>query len=59
MTKATLRKKTFNWGWLNFRDLVHYLHGGKHGILQAHMILEKPRVLHRDLPAAEGDCERA
>ena len=32
-----------------FRDLVHYHHGGKHGSMQADMVLEKElRVLHLD-----------
>ena len=37
---------------LQFRDLVHYHHGGKHGSMQADMVLEKElRVLHIDLQA--------
>jgi hypothetical protein len=40
----------------SFRGSVHYLHGGKHGSVQADMVLEKKlRVLHLDLKAAEGD----
>ena len=35
---------------------VHYYHGGKHGSVQADMMLEEPRVKHLDLQAAEGDC---
>ena len=35
---------------------LHYCHGGKHGGMQADMVLEKDlRVLHLDLQAA-GDC---
>lgn len=30
---------------------VHYHHGGKHGIVQADLVLEEPRVLHLDLKA--------
>jgi hypothetical protein len=36
MTKATLIKKTFNWGLAySFRGLVYYHHGRKHGSTQA------------------------
>jgi hypothetical protein len=40
--------------WLayNFRGLVFYHHGGKHGSMQADMVLELPRVLHLNLKAA-------
>ena len=31
----------------SFRDLIaHYHHGGKHGSMQAHMVLNEPRILH-------------
>lgn len=33
---------------LQFRGLVHYFHGGKHGSTQADMVLEETRVLHLD-----------
>ena len=34
---------------LQFRGSVHYYHGGKHGIMQADVVLEKElRVLHLD-----------
>ena len=34
---------------LQFRGLVYYHHGGKHGSVQADMVLEKePRVLQLD-----------
>ena len=37
----------------SFRGLVHYHHDGKHGGLQANIVLEKElRVLHLDLQAA-------
>ena len=39
----------------SFRDSVHYHHGGKHGSVQAVMVLEKPRVLPVDAQAAERD----
>ena len=36
MTKATLMRKTFNWGLAySFRALVHCHHGRKHGSMQA------------------------
>ena len=37
-----------------FRGLTH-CHGGKHGSMQADMMLEETRVLHLDPQAAEGD----
>jgi hypothetical protein len=36
----------------SFRDSVHYHHGGKHGIMQADLVLEQPRILHLDVKAA-------
>jgi hypothetical protein len=45
-------RQTFNWSWLSFRGLVHYHHGGKHGRVQADVVLEEPRVLRLDLKAA-------
>jgi hypothetical protein len=36
----------------SFRGSVHYHHGGKHGSIQAGMVLEKPGVLHLDPKAA-------
>jgi hypothetical protein len=58
MTMAALIKKTIELG-LAYRciGLVHYHHGGKHGGMQVHMVLEKElRVLHFDMQAAEGNC---
>ena len=49
MTKATLIRIIFNWGWLRGSEvqLVHYHHGGKLGSIQAGLALEKElRVLH-------------
>jgi hypothetical protein len=41
----------------SFSGLVHYHHGGKHGSIQADMVLEKElRVLDLDPRVAEGDC---
>ena len=58
MTLAILIKENIYLGLAyRFRGLVHYHHGGKHGSLQADMVLEKElRVLHLDQQAAEGDC---
>ena len=39
---------------LQFRGLVHYHYGRKHGGVQADMVLEKTRVLRLDLKAS-GD----
>ena len=39
---------------LEFRSLVHCHHSGKHGGMQADMVLKKElRVVHLDLQAAE------
>jgi hypothetical protein len=46
MTKATLKRTTFNWGWL--RGSVHYHEGGT----MAGMVQEELRVLHLHLKAA-------
>ena len=45
----------------NYRnDLVHYHHGGKHGSMQADMVLEKElRVLHLDLKATRRRLTKA
>ena len=57
ITKATLIKDSFNWGWLIFfRSSVPYHHGGKHDFVQADVVLEEQRrVLHLDLKGAIGD----
>jgi hypothetical protein len=40
----------------SYRGLVHYHHGGKQGVIQADIALEKElRGLHLDLQVAEGD----
>jgi hypothetical protein len=41
MTIAARIKQTFHWGWLSFRGSVHYHHSGKHGNVQADVVLEK------------------
>ena len=39
----------------SFRGSVHYHHGGKHGSIQAGIVLEEElRVLHLDPQAAGG-----
>jgi hypothetical protein len=40
----------------NFRDLVNYHHAGKHGSIQADMILEESIVLRLYLQGAKRDC---
>ena len=39
----------------SFRGSVRYHHGGKQGNMHSDTVLEKLRVLHLDLQAAEGD----
>jgi len=55
LTKSNFREKGFYFSLAySFRGSVHY-HGGKHGGVQADMVLEKElRVLHLDLKATEG-----
>ena len=56
MTTATLIKENIKQGLVyNFRSLVHYCHGEKHGGMQADTMLEEMRVLHWDPQAAEGN----
>ena len=57
MTKATLIKENIYLGLAySFRGLVRYHHGGKHGSIQADLVLEKElRVLHLAAKAAAGD----
>lgn len=46
-----LYMKTFN-----FRDLVHYHHSEKHGVMQADMVLDNYlKALHLELQTAKGD----
>jgi hypothetical protein len=53
MTKASLTKVNISlWLAYSVRGLVHYHHGGKHGSVQADMMLEELRVLLLDLKAA-------
>jgi hypothetical protein len=57
MTKATFIKDSVSLGLTySFRGSVHHHHGGKHGSVQADMVLEKElRVLHleRRLPGRD------
>ena len=55
MTKATLIKDISLGLAYRFRGSVHYHHGGKHGSVQAGMVLEELRVLHLDPKAEEED----
>ena len=49
MTTATLMRKHLIGAGLQFRGLVHCHHGGKHGSVQAGMVLEKElKALHLD-----------
>jgi hypothetical protein len=59
MTTATLKKYLIG-AVLEFRGLVHYHHGKKHGSLQADMVLEKEQqILHLDLQVTEEPvCHR-
>ena len=41
---------------LQFRGLLHYCHGGKHGGLQGDLVPEELRVLYLDLQTAEQNC---
>ena len=57
MAKATLIKTNVSlWLAYKFRGSVHYPHGGKHGSVQADMVLEELSIPHLDPQAAEGDC---
>jgi hypothetical protein len=56
MTTASFIKANIELGLAyRFRGLVHYHHGGKHGSMQADIVLEELRALHLDPQAAEGD----
>ena len=54
MTKATLIRTTFTWGWLTVSEVLSLLLWWKLGIMQADMVPEEPRVLHL---ALEGSKE--
>jgi hypothetical protein len=52
MTKATLIKTIFNWGWLTGSKVQSIII--KHGSSQAGMMQEELRVLHLHLKATSG-----
>jgi hypothetical protein len=54
MAKTTLTKENIQLGLAySFRGSVHHHHGGKHGSVQADIVLEEElRVPHLDLKAA-------
>jgi hypothetical protein len=56
MTKATLIRTTFTWGWLTVLEVhsIIIMVGRMEASKQAYMVLEEPRVLHLDLKAV-GD----
>jgi hypothetical protein len=45
MTKMTLIKKIFNWGWLSVQSIIIMV-GVTHGSIWADVALKKLRVLH-------------
>lgn len=49
MTKAALRKETFNWGWFAGSEVQSIT------IMEVDMVLEELKVLNLDLQAAERD----
>ena len=51
MTKATLIRTTFNWGWLKGLEVQSIIIKGQ-GSIQAGMVQEELRVLHFHLKAA-------
>jgi hypothetical protein len=51
MTKATLMKTTFNWGWLTGSEVQSIIIKAEHGSIQAGMVQEELRVLHLHLKA--------
>ena len=52
MTKATLMKETIYFRLAYCFSSVHYHHGGKHGSIQADIVMKKPTVLQLDAKAA-------
>jgi hypothetical protein len=55
MMKATLIKQHSTGAGLEFQCSVCYHHGGKHGSMQADIMLEEPRALHLDPKATRRD----
>jgi hypothetical protein len=52
MTKASLIKTTFNWGWLTGLEVQSIIIRWEHGSIQAGMAQEELRVLHLHPKAA-------
>jgi hypothetical protein len=52
MTKATLIRTTYNWGWLTASEVQAIIIKVEHGSFQAGMVQEELRVLHLHLKAA-------
>jgi hypothetical protein len=53
MTKATLIRTTFNWGWLTGSAVQSILSSRQeHGSIQVGMVQEELRVLHLHLKSA-------
>jgi hypothetical protein len=46
MTKTTLIRTTFNWGWLTHSEVSPLSSRREHGSIQADIVQEKLRVLH-------------
>jgi hypothetical protein len=46
MTKTTLIRTTFNWGWLTDSEVQSIITKWEHGSIQAGMVQEELRVLH-------------
>jgi hypothetical protein len=52
MTKATLIRTTFNWGWLRGSEVLSIVIKVEHGSMQVGIVQEELRVLHLHLKAA-------
>jgi hypothetical protein len=46
MTKATLIKSTFNWGWLTGSEVQSIISRDEHGSIQAGMVQQELKVLY-------------
>ena len=51
MTKASLIRTAFNWGWLTGSEVQSSIIKVEHGSIQADMMQEELRVLHLHLEA--------
>ena len=51
---SSYKGKHLTWVVHSFRGSVHHCHGGKHGSMQADMVLEERRVVHLDLQLSEA-----